>query len=277
MNLKTVAAAFAALIASAGSAAAQQGWDMTDQWQIWFQEAASPTMEKIVALNDLLTFIVVGIVVLVFGLLVFVMWRFRASRNPTPATWSHNTPLEIAWTGIPVLLLLVVAIPSFQLLYFMDRVEDADMTIKITGHQWYWSYEYPDHDLAFDALMVADEDLQPGQPRLLTTDTKVVVPVGAKIRLLMTSDDVIHSWAVPALGVKTDSVPGRLNETWMQVTRPGVFYGQCSELCGVNHGFMPIMIEALPPEQWQAWLEQAKVDFARDARPADYVAALNAR
>ncbi|HSV28559.1 MAG TPA: cytochrome c oxidase subunit II, partial [Candidatus Omnitrophota bacterium] len=231
-------------------------------WAIGFQKGASPTMEQITTLSTILNGIIVAIVVLVTALVAYAAWRFNAKRNPEPATWSHNTKLEIAWTAIPAIILLIIAVPSFRLLYFMDRVQDADMTLKVVGHQWYWTYQYPDHDFQFDALMVADTDLQPGQRRLLTTDNEVVLPVGVPIRIQMTADDVIHAWAVPALGIKTDTVPGRLNETWVQINNPGVYYGQCSELCGVNHGFMPIMVRAVPKEEYDRWTAEAKTKFA---------------
>jgi cytochrome c oxidase subunit 2 len=231
-------------------------------WAIGFQKGASPTMERITTLSTIINGVIVAIVVFVSALLAWVIWRYNARRNPVPATWTHNTKLEIAWTAIPALILVLIAIPSFRLLYFMDRAQAADMTVKITGHQWYWSYEYPDSGVKFDALIVQDADLKPGQRRLLTTDNEVVLPVGVPIRLQMTADDVIHSWAVPAFGIKTDAVPGRLNETWVKITEAGIYYGQCSELCGVNHGFMPIMVRAVPPEQFHAWLDTAKTKLA---------------
>ena len=185
--------------------------------------------------------------------------------------------LEVIWTVVPVIILLVIAVPSFRLLYFTDRVEDADMTLKAIGHQWYWSYEYPDHgDFTFDALMLEDDELEEGQPRLLATDEAVVLPVGAKIRLLTTADDVIHSWAIPALGVKMDSVPGRVNETWFQINSEGTYYGQCSELCGTLHGFMPIMIEAVSQEEFDAWVEFAREEYASANDSPTEVAALDA-
>ncbi|WP_142847312.1 cytochrome c oxidase subunit II [Telmatospirillum sp. J64-1] len=236
-------------------------------WQMGMQEPASPTMERISQLNNLLNVIVLGIVLLVMALVGYAVWRFRASRNPEPAKWSHNTVLEIAWTTVPVLLLLAIAVPSFRLLYFMDRTEEADMTLKVTGHQWYWSYEYPDYEIGFDAIMVPDEELQPDQLRQLTTDNVVVLPTDTNIRIHLTASDVIHSWGIPSLGLKTDTVPGRLNETWVRITRPGTFYGQCYELCGINHAFMPIMIRAVPPEEFQAWLEEAQEQFALNKKP----------
>jgi cytochrome c oxidase subunit 2 len=253
-----LAALFLAL--SAGGAAAQDAgrpWP----WQWNFQDAASPTMERIAALTLTLNAIIVLVVVFITAVVGYIVWRFRASRNPVPARWTHNTKLEIAWTTIPVLILVAIAFPSFHLLYFMDRVQQADLTLKVTGHQWYWSYEYPDQKVKFDSMLVDEASLKPGQLRLLTVDHPVVLPVGVPIRVQMTADDVIHSWAVPAFGIKTDSVPGRLNETWVQITRPGTYYGQCSELCGVNHGYMPIMVQAVPREEFQGWLKQAQLDF----------------
>ncbi len=245
------ALAFLSLLAAAPALA-----DQPQPWGIWTQPAASPTMHQIVALNSLITGIILGIVVLVFGLLGYVIYRFRASRNPVPAKWTHNTPLELAWTLGPVLVLVLIAFPSFHLLYSMDRVKDADLTLKVTGHQWYWSYDYPDQKISFDANLVQDSDLKPGQPRLLTADAPVVLPVDTVVRIQTTADDVIHSWSVPALGVKIDAIPGRLNETWVKIDQPGTYYGQCSQLCGINHGFMPIEIDAVPKDQFAAWLQQ---------------------
>ncbi|CAA7613641.1 cytochrome c oxidase subunit II [Magnetospirillum sp. UT-4] len=231
-------------------------------WAIGFQKGVTPTMAEITTLSTILNGMVVGIVVLVTVLVAYCAWRFNARRNPVPANWTHNARLEIAWTAIPALILLMFAFPSLRLLYFMDRTGEADMTLKVIGHQWYWSYEYPDHALKFDALMVPDEDIKPPQRRLLETDNPVVLPVGATIRIQLTADDVIHSWAVPAFGIKSDAVPGRLNETWVRIDEPGIYYGQCSELCGVNHGFMPIMVRAVPQPEFDAWLADARVRFA---------------
>lgn len=233
-------------------------------WQINFQPAASPVAERIEALHDLLLFVTVAISVLVFVLLMFVCIRYRASRSPVPSRRTHNTALEIAWTAIPVLILVVIAIPSFKLLYFMDRAVAPEMTLKAVGHQWYWSYEYPDHgDFTFDAYMIADQDLQEGQLRLFDVDNRVVLPVDTDVRVLTTATDVIHSWAVPALGIKLDAIPGKVNETWVRIERPGIYYGQCSELCGAYHGFMPVMIEAVSKEEFDAWVEQAREQYAR--------------
>lgn len=233
-------------------------------WQLNFQPPASPVAERIEALHDLLLFITVAISVFVLALLIYVCIRYRASRNAVPSRRTHNTVLEIAWTAIPVLILVVIAIPSFKLLYFMDRAVNPEMTLKAIGRQWYWSYEYPDHgDFTFDSYMIADEDLQEGQLRLYDVDNRVVLPVETDVRLLTTASDVIHSWAVPALGVKLDAVPGRINESWLRIERPGLYYGQCSELCGAYHGFMPVMIEAVSKEEFDAWVQQAQEEFAR--------------
>jgi cytochrome c oxidase subunit 2 len=235
-------------------------------WHINFQDAASPVMERIEDFHDMLLVIITVISLFVLGLLIYVMWRFSEKRNPTPSKTTHNTLIEVIWTVVPVLILVVIAVPSFRLLYYEDHVNDAEMTIKAIGHQWYWSYEYPDNgDFAFDATMVPEEDLQPGQPRLLTTDNQVVLPVGTDIRVLVTATDVLHSFAVPAFGIKTDAVPGRMNETWVRIEPQyagTTFYGQCSEICGTGHSFMPISIKAVTKEEFAAWVEEAKKQFA---------------
>jgi cytochrome c oxidase subunit II len=235
-----------------------------EPWQLGFQPAASPVMERIESFHDLLLWIIVLISVFVLLLLAYVCYRFRASGNATPSRRTHNTLLEIAWTAIPVLILVVIAIPSFKLLYYEDVIPDAELTVKAIGHQWYWSYEYPDSgDFTFDAYMVADADLQDGQLRLLTTDNAIVLPVDTRIRVLVTATDVLHSWAMPSFGVKIDAVPGRINETWFSINEPGMYYGQCSELCGDFHGFMPIMIKAVTKDEFEAWTKQAQEQFAQ--------------
>lgn len=246
----------ALLLALSSSPALSDG--QPQPWQVTFQKAASPVMERITALHDYITLVMIGVVVFVLLLLAVVIVRFNARANPVPRTFSHNTALEVAWTAIPVLILLVIAVPSFKLLYYMDRTSEADLTLKVTGHQWYWSYEYPDHNLAFDSFMKDEASLGPNDPRLLAVDNEVVIPVGATVRVVMTSQDVIHAWAVPALGVKTDSMPGRLNETWVRADRPGTYYGQCSELCGVNHGFMPIAVRAVSDQDFKIWVEKTQ-------------------
>ena len=233
-----------------------------EPWQLGFQPAATDMMARISSFNDFLLILMTAITVFVLGLMVYVMVRFNAKANPVPSKTSHNTLIEVVWTVIPILILLVIAVPSFRLLYDQATPE-ADMTIKATGYQWYWGYEYPDYgDIAFDALMLEDDELQPGQPRLLTTDNAVVVPVDTTVRVLVTAADVIHNWAMPAFGVKMDAYPGRLNETWFRANKTGIYYGQCSELCGIRHSFMPIMVKVVEKEEFTAWVEQAKVEFA---------------
>lgn len=233
-----------------------------EPWQLGFQPAATDMMARITSFNDFLLILMTAITVFVMGLMIYVMVRFNAKANPVPSKTSHNTLIEVVWTVIPILILLVIAVPSFRLLYDQATPE-ADMTIKATGYQWYWGYEYPDHgDIAFDALMLEDDELQPGQPRLLSTDNAVVVPVDTTVRVLVTAADVIHNWAMPAFGVKMDAYPGRLNETWFKANKTGTYYGQCSELCGIRHSFMPIMVKVVEKEEFAAWIEQAKVEFA---------------
>ncbi|WGF86945.1 cytochrome c oxidase subunit II [Marinivivus vitaminiproducens] len=251
--------AVAAVLAS-GAAHANAPID----WGMGMQPAAGPVKADIVAFHDLLLWVTGIICLIVLALLAYACVRFRASANPTPSRRTHHTLIEVVWTAVPVLVLVVIAIPSFKLLYFMDKATNPEMTIKATGHQWYWSYEYPDNgNFYFDAYMIPDTDLQPGQLRLLETDNRVVIPAGTDIRILVTAGDVLHSWAMPSMGVKTDAVPGRVNETWIRAEEPGVYYGQCSELCGQLHGFMPITIEAKTREEFDAWAQQAAEEFAK--------------
>ena len=264
-----VLAATWSLTTGSGGVMAQQAVP----WQTGFQEAATPVMRDLLAFNDLIHPIITGILLFVLALLFYTLYRFSAKRNPEPSTTTHNTLVEVVWTAIPIMILIVIAIPSFKLLYFQDRAVDPEMTIKAIGHQWYWTYEYPDHDgLTFDALMIADEDIAEGQFRLLETDNRIVVPVDTSIQVLVTADDVIHAWTVPAFGIKIDAVPGRLNETWFKAEREGVFYGQCSELCGAYHGFMPIAVEVVSKDAFAAWVVTAKEKFALNDAPATTVA-----
>ena len=237
------------------------------EWQLGFQEAGSPLMQQLIDFHDFVFWIITAITIFVFLLLAYVCVRFSAKNNKKPSTTTHNATLEIAWTLIPVLLLVVIAIPSFRLLYNQNDFTNIDMTIKATGYTWWWGYEYPDHDgITFDSVIVEDDELEEGQPRLLTTDYQLVVPVNKNIKMQITSDPsgVIHSWAVPSLGVKMDAIPGRLNETYFNIKEPGMYYGQCSELCGVGHGFMPISIKAVTEEEFASWVETAKEEFASD-------------
>lgn len=252
------------LFAFGGAACA----DVPRDWQMNFQEAATPVMEKVAELHHLLLTIEAFIALFVVSLVTYTLLRFRASKNKVPSKTSHNTMIEIIWTAIPVLILVVIAIPSLKLIYYMDKAPNAQVTVKAIGNQWYWTYEYPDHDIKFDSMMVEDKDLQPDQIRLLEVDNRVVVPVGTDIRLITTSMDVLHSWAIPAFGVKKDSVPGRLNETWFNVTKEGVYRGQCSELCGSKHGFMPIVVEVVSKARYDQWVASKK-----PAKPAPAAAA----
>jgi cytochrome c oxidase subunit 2 len=239
-------------------------------WQTNFQDAATPLMERITSFHDLLLIIIILISIFVLLLLVYVMFKFNEKANPNPSRTTHNTMIEVIWTVVPVVILVVIAIPSFKLLYYSDVIPKADMTIKATGNQWYWSYEYPDHGkFSFDANMIETADLKKGQLRLLETDNRVVIPVDTVVRMQLAASDVIHAWAMPAFGIKTDAVPGRLNETWFgPVKKEGVYYGQCSELCGVRHGFMPITVEVVSKEKFNAWVAKARKEFASDAPSA---------
>ncbi len=227
-------------------------------WQIGFQPAATPVMEGIDSLHNLLLAVIFIIGIFVFCLLCYVVIKFRASVHPVPTKVTHNTFIEIMWTLGPILILIMIGIPSLKLLFFGDRIENADLTIKAIGHQWYWSYEYPDHAISFDSRLIEDKDLKEGQLRLLEVDNRIMVPVGKAVRLIVTSEDVLHSFAVPAFGLKKDAVPGRLNETWFKTEKEGVYYGQCSELCGVKHGFMPIAVEVVSQEKYDEWVNSKK-------------------
>ena len=214
--------------------------------------------------NMILMPIITVITVFVMLLLLWIVYRFRATKNPVPSKTTHHTGLEIAWTVIPILILIIISIPSFKLLYKQLDLPKTDLTIRAIGHQWYWSYEYPDDGkFTFEARMIETKDLKPGQLRLLETDNEVVVPVGKNIRIQITSTDVIHSWTVPSFGIKHDAVPGRVNESWFNIDadKPGIYYGQCSELCGTAHGFMPIKVRAVSPEEYAAWIEEGKTKF----------------
>lgn len=262
-------AALAALMTAGGALAASTDLGVPHPWGLGLQDSASPVKEQVASLHNLLLVIITLITLFVLALLAYACWRFSAARNPTPSRTSHNTLLEVAWTVIPVLILVVIAVPSFRLLYFMDRAEVPDLTVKVTAFQWAWEYEYPDADgLKFESYMIpADQAVAQGKRRLLDVDNEMVVPAGKNIRVLVTSRDVIHSFFVPALGVQKYNIPGRTIETWFRADRPGVYYGQCNQICGVNHAFMPIVVRAVPEAEFTAWLEQAKQRFA-GAAPA---------
>jgi len=234
-------------------------------WQLGFQDAASQTMRDIVWFHDyMLMPIIVAISAFVLFLMLYAMIRFRASRNPNPSKRTHNVLVEIIWTLVPCLILIVMAVPSFKVLYSQDTIPKADVTIKAIGYQWYWGYEYPDENIIFDSYMIEEQDLQEGQPRLLAVDNVVVVPVNKVVKVLITANDVLHAWALPAFGVKRDAMPGRINETWFKAERVGTFYGQCSELCGIKHAFMPIEVRVVSEEEYELWLEEAKIKFAKE-------------
>ena len=234
-------------------------------WQLGFQKAASGHMEDLVWFHDyMLLPIITAITVFVLFLVVYACIRYRAARNPVASQTSHNTFIEIIWTLVPCLILIVMAVPSFKILYEQDEIPPADVTIKAVGYQWYWGYEYPDENIIFDSYMIEDEDLKPGQPRLLTVDNEIVVPVNKVIKVLITANDVLHAWALPSFGVKRDAVPGRINETWFKADRTGTFYGQCSELCGIKHAFMPITVKVVTDEEYQEWLDEARIKFAKE-------------
>ncbi|WP_425256205.1 cytochrome c oxidase subunit II [Microbaculum marinisediminis] len=256
-RLRIAAALAVAAVFTAGAmpALAQQ----PEPWQLDFQPAATPVMESIASFHNFLLILITLITLFVVVLLGMCVVRFNSRRNPNPSRTSHNTMLEVAWTVLPVIILVVIAIPSFRLLYFQLEVPEPDVTIKATGYQWYWGYEYPDHDgLSFDSIMLAEDELQPGQPRLLATDNDVVVPVDKVVKMLITADPlgVIHAWTIPAFGSKVDAVPGRMNETWFKATKTGMYYGQCSELCGRDHAFMPISVRVVTQEEYDAWVAE---------------------
>ncbi len=254
------------LVATLGSAAFAA---QPQEWGLGLQPAATPVMEDIRSFHDqLLLPIITGITIFVLALMLYVIIRFNRKSNPTPSSFTHNTAVEIVWTVVPVIILVIIAIPSFKLLYKADSIADADMTLNVTGHQWYWSYEYPDHGgFEFASYMLEGEELPDGAVRQLSVDNKVVLPVDTNIRILVTASDVLHNWAMPAFGIKIDTVPGRLNETWARITREGTYYGQCSELCGVRHAYMPIEVEAVSKEEFEAWVKQAQAKFGTPDSP----------
>ena len=257
MALKTGLVALAvlelAVMAISGAYAAEP-----EPWQMGMQPPASLTAERMESFHTLLLWIITLIALFVLVLLIYVMWRFRASRNPVPTKRAHNTIIEVLWTVIPIMILVIIAIPSFKLLYFADVTPSAALTVKAIGHQWYWSYEFPDSKVAFDSQMIDDDSLKQGQIRLLDVDNRLVLPVNTNVRVLVASDDVIHAWVVPALGLQINAVPGRLNEIWVNIEREGVYYGQCTQLCGVNHGFMPIAVQAVSQDAFAKWLQSQK-------------------
>ena len=235
------------------------------EWQLGFQKSASKSMDDIVWFHDyMLVPIITAITAFVLFLLLYVCVRYRASRNKVPSTTSHNTLIEVIWTLVPCLILIVMAVPSFKVLYSQDDIPKADVTIKAIGYQWYWGYEYPDENIIFDSYMIDEKDLKANQPRLLAVDNAVYVPVNKVVKVMITANDVLHAWALPSFGVKRDAIPGRINETWFKADRTGTFYGQCSELCGIKHAFMPITVHVVSEDEYNKWLEEAKVKFAKE-------------
>lgn len=262
-------AALAASLLAVPLAAIAQTIGQPVPWGTYLQPSASTVKTQIHDFHDMLLVIITLITLFVLGLLVYVMWRFSAARHPNPTRTTHNTLLEVAWTAVPVMILVLISIKSFPLLYYEDRAVDPELTIKVTGKQWYWTYEYPDaNGLTFDSYLVQKADLKPGQPWLLEADNHLVVPANTVVRVLVAGNDVMHSFFIPALGVQIYAVPGRLNETWFRAEREGTFYGQCNQICGVNHAFMPIAIDAVSKEAYAKWLEDAKKKFAQGQPPA---------
>lgn len=238
---------------------------LATDWQLGLQGAASPTAERIGDFHNMMLYIITAIVIFVLVLLLYVMVRFNSRVNPKPAKFTHNVLIEVIWTVVPVVILIIIAIPSFKLLYYADRTAEPEMTLEMTGYQWYWGYAYPDNEgINFMSYMLPEDeiDTSKGQKRLLSTDNPVVLPIDTDIQLLVKSADVIHAVAVPSLGIKLDAVPGRTNETWMHINEPGTYYGQCSELCGKDHSFMPIEIKAVTKEEFKAWVQRAKLEFS---------------
>ncbi|MDA1197796.1 MAG: cytochrome c oxidase subunit II [Proteobacteria bacterium] len=237
--------------------------DQPKDWQLGFQDSASKGMETIVWFHDyMLLPTITAIMVFVLFLILYVCIKFRASKNKIASTTSHNATVEVLWTLIPCLILIVLAVPSFKLLYEQDTIPKVDVTIKAVGYQWYWGYEYPDEKIGFDSYMIEEKDLKPNQPRLLTVDNEIYVPVNKVVRVMITANDVLHAWALPSFGVKRDAVPGRINETWFKAEKTGTYYGQCSELCGIKHAFMPITVNVVTEEEYNKWLKEAKQKFA---------------
>ncbi|MEX0752324.1 MAG: cytochrome c oxidase subunit II [Xanthobacteraceae bacterium] len=249
----------------AGGGAALAGLGAPSPWEMGFQQSASAVMDGIVSFHDFLLYLITGITIFVLALLLVIIVRFNARANPTPSKTTHNTLLEVLWTVVPVLILVVIAVPSFRLLFTQLSVPPADVTVKATGKQWFWSYSYPDEGgFEFDSLMLSDKERKADQLRLLAVDNEMVVPVNKVVRILTTGADVIHAFTVPSFGIKIDSIPGRINETWFKATREGVYYGQCSELCGKDHAFMPIAVRVVGDREYAAWLDQAKKKYARN-------------
>jgi len=257
-------------VTAGGTAFAELG--QPAPWEFKLQGSATQVMDDITSFHNWLLVTITLITLFVLALLAIIAVKFNAKANPVPSRTTHNTLIEVAWTLIPVLILVAIAVPSFRLLFLELDIPKADLTIKATGKQWYWTYAYPDNGkFEFDSLLACDEArLKCEQPRLLTVDNEVVVPVNKVVRVETTGADVIHSFAVPAFGIKIDAIPGRLNETWFKANKVGVYYGQCSELCGKDHAYMPIAVRVVSDQEFAAWVETAKKKFA--ANPANAIA-----
>jgi cytochrome c oxidase subunit 2 len=277
--LKRLIAIVVTSVTVLGLGAALAATGQPEPWQLGLQKGATPVMDDIIWFHDFLLWLIGAITLFVLALLVIVAVKFNARSNPVPSRTTHNTTIEVIWTVVPVLILVTIAVPSFRLLFLQLNTPKADVTVKATGKQWFWSYSYPDSKFEFDSLMVQTKDLKPGQPRLLAVDNEMVVPVGKVVRVLTTGADVIHAFAIPSFGIKIDAIPGRINETWFKAEREGMYYGQCSELCGKDHAFMPIAIHVVSDRDYTAWLEQAKKKYAADdsVRPTAIAAAGDAK
>ncbi len=266
MPVKLGAKVWAAIVGAAVSFTATGAWAAGGEpkpWQIDFQPAASPVMENIEDFHRLLVWLITAISLFVLALLVWIAIRYNRRANPEPSKTEHNTLLEVVWTVVPVIILVIIAIPSFKLLYYEAEIPKPDVTIEAIGKQWFWSYQYPQQKFQFDSLGLSDAAaLKRHEPRLLGVDNIIVVPVNKVVKVVTTGADVIHSWTVPAFGVKMDAVPGRLNETWFKATEMGTFYGECSELCGARHAFMPIEVKVVSQSDYDSWLTGAKKKFA---------------
>jgi len=260
-----ISALVSAVSAFFGSVVALAAEGQPVDWQLGFQDSVTPIMDQIGEFHNLLLIIITVITVFVMALLAYVMVRFSEKANPVPSKTTHSTSLEFAWTVVPILILLVISIPSWRLLSAQYTFPKADVTIKAIGNQWNWDYEYSDHeDISFTATMKEDKELEAGEPRLLSTDNVVVVPVNKVVHVLITADPagVIHNWAVPSFGVKADAVPGRVTRTWFKARKTGTYYGQCSELCGKDHAFMPIQVKVVTAKEYDKWLQWAKEEYA---------------
>ena len=270
MNLRSLLSAAMSVMMAFGLLFASTAFAAEPQpWQLGIQDPAGSLAEKATSLHNMLLIIIAAIALFVLALRVYVCVRFRRSANPNPSKTSHNTVIEILWTVVPVLILVVIAVPSFQLLYYMDKTKDTEMVIKVTGNQWYWNYEYPDEGVSFDSYLVDEEDLGENEIRLLSVDNPMVVPAGTRIKLLVTGNDVMHSFFVPSLAVQIYSIAGRINEAWIDVPEgTKKYYGQCNQICGVNHAYMPIVVQALNEADYAEWLLNAKEEFASAEVPS---------